>query len=157
MHAAVLALLALTDNCELQEMLDELIQLDILSLLSKQINNGSNPEGLRMSCATVARNIIGRTKQYKLEFINTNGIKGLVSLLDFDSKRVTDEQYCQWLLERVNDVRDYLDAEGGKADEVVAKKLVAAGVKAKLEKLKESRDNDIIEDSADVLQLLSAF
>jgi hypothetical protein len=75
-----------------------------------------------------------------------------------DTNRLNDEQHFQWLLERVNDARDYLQDESGTGvDPDIAKKLIGAGVRPKLEKLKESQDNDIIEDASDVLDLLSRF
>jgi hypothetical protein len=114
-----------------------------------------------MSSATITRNIIGTNQKYKTEFITNNGLRAIVGLIDFDVSRVRDEQYTQWILERVNDIRDYLETPSGDSssiDSVVAKKLVNENVKSKLIRLKSaSQDNDIIEDSIDVLGLLANF
>lgn len=157
-HAAIIALLAITENCENQDILDELVQLDTLALLGRYMSNKDYPEGLRMSCASIARSIVGRNRSYKDEFVRSNGIPSLVSLMTLDMNRLNDEQHCQWLLERVNDARDYLQDESGtEVDPDIAKKLIGAGVRPKLDKLRESQDNDIIEDASDVLDLLSRF
>jgi thiazole synthase ThiGH ThiG subunit len=124
------------------------------------MSNFSQTEGVRMSCATIARNIIGANQKYKTDFINHNGLRALVALIDFDVSRVREEQYTQWILERVNDIRDYLEMPGtsGAIDPVVAKKLVNENIKSKLIKLKSaSQDNDIVEDSIDVLGLLANY
>jgi hypothetical protein len=156
-HASLIALQALTDNCSDQELLDEVVQLDGLAILCKWMKASSAAEGVRMSAATIARNIIGRNRQYKTEFIRLGGLKPLVPLLQFDKKRIADDHYTQWLLERVNDVRDYLDDGSGKTDDSVAKQLVAEGIRSKLELLKATNDNDIIEDSTDVLNLIENY
>ena len=156
-HGALIALQALTDNCEEQELLDEVVQLDGLAILCKWMKASAAAEGVRMTAATVARNIISRNKQYKNEFIRLGGIRPLVSLLAFDKKRIADDQYSQWLLERVNDVRDYLDDGNGKTDVQVAKQLIAENVRSKLEALKATNDNDICEDSLDVLKIIEDF
>jgi len=153
-HAALVALQALTDNCEEQELLDEVVQLDGLAILCKWMKASAAGEGVRMTAATVSRNIIGRNKQYKTEFVRLGGLKPLISLLTFDKKRIADDQYTQWILERVNDVRDYLDDGNGKIDAAVAKQIISENIRPKLEALKASNDNDIIEDSIDVLRLI---
>lgn len=156
-HASIIALQALTDNCNEQELLDEVVQLDGIAILSKWMKASSAAEGVRMCAATTIRNIVGSNKQYKSEFYRSGGLKALVPLLQFDKKRIADDQYTQWLLERVNDIRDYLDDGVGKVDTLIAKQLVAEGVRSKLEALKASSDNDIIEDSIDVLKLIEKF
>jgi hypothetical protein len=153
-HASILALQALTDNCEDQDLLDEVVQLDGIAILCKWMKASSAAEGVRMSAATTVRNVIGKNKQYKSEFCRLGGLKALVSLLQFDKRRIADDQYTQWLLERVNDVRDYLEDGSGNVDELLAKQLISEGVRSKLEALKASNDNDIIEDSIDVLKLI---
>ena len=153
-HAATMALLAMTDDADSPEIGEEIVQLDGLAILVKWMKLTSAAEGVRMSCARIARNVIGSNNQYKTEFVRLGGLKALVSLLDFDSRRTSDEQFMQWILERVNDARDYLDERNGKIDQSIGSKLVAEGIRPKLEKLKSSGDNDIIEDSMDVLSLI---
>ena len=112
----------------------------------------------RMTAAGVLRNIIGKTKRsYKTEFVRSGGITALLNLLEFDPNRVTDDQYTQWILDRVNDMRDYLEDPSGKVDEVIAKLLIAENVRSKLESLSDSKDNDIIEGSLDILNLLAKY
>jgi hypothetical protein len=90
--------------------------------------------------------------------VNNGGCRAIVSLLEFDKSRVREEQYTQWILERVNDVRDYIESPTGSLDDQVAKKFVTENIKSKLLALKaSSQDNDIIEDSIDVLNLLQKY
>jgi hypothetical protein len=153
-HAATMALSALTDDPDTPEIAEEIVQLDGLAILVKWMRLTSAAEGVRMSCARIARNVIANNSQYRSEFVRLGGLKALVSLLDFDRSRTADEQYMQWILERVNDVRDYLDETNGRIDQSVGAKLVSGGVRGKLEKLKSSGDNDIVEDSMDILNLI---
>lgn len=157
-HAALIALSAITENCQNQEILDELVQLDSLKILVRIAQSTPAGEGARMTAAGVLRNIIGKTKRsYKTEFVRSGGITALLKLLEFDPSRVTDDQYTQWILDRVNDMRDYLEDPSGKVDEVIAKLLVAENVRSKLERLSDSKDNDIIEGSLDILNLLAKY
>lgn len=158
-HASLLALQSITDSCSNQAILDDLVQQDALLVLPKLMASSSQIEGARMACASVARNIIGSNQKYKSEFINNGGVRALVGLLDFDESRVREEQYTQWILERVNDVRDYIESSPtGSVDEQVAKKLISENIRPKLLVLKSSsQDNDIIEDSIDVLNLLQKY
>jgi hypothetical protein len=154
-HAALLALSAISDNCDNQEILDELVQLDTIPVLLTVSQSEFFGEGARMTAASVLRNIVGKTKSYKDEFVRAGGLPAIVKLLDFDPDRAADHQYTQWILERVNDLRDYMEEQSGKVDPVVAKAVVALDVRSKLENLKDSKDNDIIEDSIDILNLLA--
>ena len=157
-HASLLALQSITDACTNQAILDDLVQLDALLILPKLMSSTSQVEGARMASASIARNIIGSNQKYKTEFISNGGGRALVSLLDFNSSRVRDEQFMQWILERVNDVRDYVESARGQLDDNTAKKLVSENIKSKLMVLKSSsQDNDIIEDSIDVLNLLQKY
>jgi len=157
-HASIIALLALTESSTNPDISQSLVEKDAMSILPKLMANSLQVEGVRMSSATIARNIIGSNQKYKTEFVNNGGLRALVSLIDFDTSRVREEVYTQWILERVNDIRDYVEYDGGKIDESVAKKLVNENVRAKLMKLKSaSQDNDIIEDSVDVLTLLTNY
>ena len=157
-HASLLALQSITDSCSNQAILDDLVQQDALLILPKLMASTTQVEGARMACASVARNIIGSNQKYKAEFMNNGGARGLVNLIDFDPKRVREEQYTQWILERVNDVRDYIESPTGSVDDQVAKKLVSENIRSKLLVLKtSSQDNDIIEDSIDVLNLLQKY
>jgi hypothetical protein len=154
-HAAVIALQALTDNCAEEELLDEIVQLDGLAIICKWMKASTAAEGVRMTSASISRNVVGRNKQYKTEFIRLGGLKAIVPLLELDKRRIADEQYTQWILERVNDIRDLLDNGTDAVDETVGKILIAEGAPRKLEQLRESSDNDIIEDSIDVINLLA--
>lgn len=156
-HAALMALSAISDICDNQEILDELVQLDSLTVLVKITQTKTVGEGARMTAAGVIRNVVGKSKNFKKEYIRIGGLAALVDLLEFDPSRATDEQYAQWILERVNDARDYLEDQTGNVDEAVAQALVSLNVRERLEKLKESKDNDIIEDSIDVLNLLAKY
>ena len=157
-HASLLALQSITESCTNQTILDDLVQQDALLVLPKLMASSAQVEGARMACASIARNIIGSNQKYKAEFMNNGGARALVNLLDFDPKRVREEQYTQWILERVNDVRDYVESSTGSVDDQVAKKLVSENIRSKLLVLKSSsQDNDIIEDSMDVLNLLQKY
>jgi hypothetical protein len=153
-HAAFVALQALTDNCTEQELLDEIVQMDGLTILCKWLKASTPAEGVRMTSATVARNVIGKNKQYKAEFVRLGGLKPLVSLLVFDKKRIADDQYTQWILERINDIRDYLEGDKGGIDKSIAKTLETEGIRQRLQELRATNDNDIIEDAMDVLAMI---
>ena len=157
-HAGLLALQSITEACTNQEILDNLVQQDALLVLPKLMASEAQVEGARMACASIARNIIGSNQTYKNEFVNNGGCRALVTLLEFEKSRVREEQYTQWILERVNDVRDYIESPKGSLDDQVAKKFVAENIRSKLLALKtSSQDNDIIEDSIDVLNLLQKY
>jgi hypothetical protein len=157
-HAALIALCAITENCQNQEILDELVQLDSLKILVRIAQSTTTGEGARMTAAGILRNIIGKTKRsYKMEFVRAGGITALSNLLEFDPNRVTDDQYTQCILDRVNDMRDYLEDPSGKVDEGIAKLLIAENVRSKLDALRDSKDNDLIEGSLDILNLLAKY
>ena len=71
-HAALMALSAISDICDNQEILDELVQLDSLTVLVKITQSKTVGEGARMTAAGVIRNVVGKSKK---QSANMNMVK----------------------------------------------------------------------------------
>jgi hypothetical protein len=81
-HAAVIALLSITNRCSDQEqVVDELIQLDTVAIVTKYISDESQNAQLRHACCEIVFNILGTNRGLAADFSNSKGVEALANLL----------------------------------------------------------------------------
>ena len=151
-HAGVLALLSFTDKTGSEDVIDELVQLDVISLLCKYMGNTKYCDGLRHSCAAIVHSLIRQRSETRQEFINCGGLIAIQSLI-IDASG-TDEVGRMWLVDRIQDCRELLVDKQGQIDPVLMVKMKEAGIPAELEKLSKSENLKVAEYAAKILELI---
>lgn len=150
-QTAVVALSFLTAECP--ENTVAIHDAGALPLLLKHLN--SSVAGMRAAAANTLRNICMEKDEYRKEFVEKGGIRGLVEQLSISPDPSLNHADVQ--LEAVLNLQDVIEHEDGTLIEEYARQALAAGAEEKLRALTQSDDEEVRGSAEEVLNSLQAL
>lgn len=127
----------------------------ILPLLLPHLN--SKVDGMRAATASTLRNIFVEGEEYRKEFVDLGGIKGLIRQLEWNPPKAGDPPpNLDMQLEAVLNLQDLIEDDHGNVIQAYATAATQAGAPDLLKKLLKCEDLEVQNAVKDVLTALGA-